>query len=1408
MIRCFGAFEVHNGGTLINAFPTHKIRALLAYLALATGQAHQRELLAGLLWPEMGQAAALNNLRLALHRLREALDNLQPEISATLLQSTRQTLTLNTAVVSVDVGLFQHLLATCAAHAHTELAHCTECLARLHQAVDLYRGELLADFRLTDAPAFEEWLLLQREMLHQQALATLHLLVQIYEQQGADEQAHDYASRQLALDPSREEAHRQLMRNLARRGQNAAALAQYETCRRILREQLNVAPDLETVALYEQIRSGHFDQVTGGRAQEREREQNTPLTPSPPHAFTAASAHPVTPSPGQEWSAAPTINKVYGRQAELAQMEQWLVRERCRLVAVLGIGGVGKTTLTAATVNMVAPVFDRVLWRSLLNAPPLDELLGDLLQRLADERLHEMPTGLDAQLTLLLGYLRQQRCLLVLDNLESILQADQPGHMQPGYAGYAQLLQIVAERNHQSTLMLTSRERPQGLARREEDSPLVRTLLLDGLDPVAGEAILTARGLLGPTADAQALVARYSGNPLALKLVAQTIQELFGGEIAAFLAVDAPLFDDIRTILDQQFARLSPLEQELLYWLAIEREPVTVQTLRDNLIQPGASRALIEALRALQRRSLVGQSPQGFLLQTVMIEYVTDVLVEQVCRAIDSDKQPESAKEQDILAYTSSVLHRYALLKATAKEYVRAAQVRLILQPVVTQILAQMGRTRLVARLRELLADLRLQPPAQQGYGAGNLLNLLLHIGESVQGYDFAGLQVWQAYLQGKQLPQVNFSGANLAHSVFTHTFGEIKDIQFDAEGHLLIAGSVEGQLHLWRVQGAPAASQLLHEYHSFGADATRADFSPDGRILASGHTDHRIRLWDVTHGHLLQTLVGHTEIPWSVVFSPSNRRLASGASDGTVYIWDSVSGQITHILHGHQAAVPALAFAADEQLLASSDVDGGVCVWQIDQAEPLYRLQGHSDEVHALLFAGDRLITSSHDRTIRLWDMRNGQPIRTLQAHLLPLRALALSPDGQTLASSGDDLFACLWDLRTGQIQHTLLDLSYPNKYLRFSADGRRLAAVRVDQSIALWHVDHGQRLDLLEAYSNFVYAVTFSPDSTCLASAGADCIIRLWPIGEAPATAPSSILQGHSLWINALAFRPDGRVLASGGNEREIQIWDLHNRRILQKLEGHTHAVEALQFSPNGQQLVSASRDKTVRIWEFAPKSSPSLRDHSRARYILRGHTERVRACAFSPDGRWVASGAMDRTVRLWEPARGEQASHILEGHTNGVHCLAFSPDGHLLISGSYDQTVCLWDVQRGHWLHTWRLQDTIAMALAFHPDGELLAIGDGSSSVQLWTIQNGQLLTKLHGHSNSVETICFSPDGRWLASGSYDETVKVWEVTAVLAGQTTERYTLRASGPYAGMNITGVTGISKAQKAALRALGAVEE
>ena len=1432
-----GAFVVSLNATAVTAFPTDKIRALFAYLALESGQSHRRDALAGLLWPEMDQTAALTNLRLALHRLRETLDRVEPAVSATLIQSNRQTIQLMPTFVTSDVQRFQALLTACATHVHVRLQQCSDCCVRLVEAVALYGGELLAGFGLADAPAFDEWLLLRRETLHQQALAALHTLVQFYEQAGDDEQAQRYATRQLTLDPSREEAHRQLMRSLARRGHYSEALVQYEICRRLLREQLAVEPGLETVALVEQIRAGQLDRVTSRLASSAELWQGDKVTngkvtewaPSV-RAVTPSPHHQVTKSPSNDWSEVPVVGKLYGRETELAELLQWLGRDRCRIVALLGIGGVGKTTLAAATVKAAADHFDRVLWRSLVNAPPLDELLSDMLQRLAEQRLPDMPSTLEGQIGLLLTYLRRHRILLVLDNLESILDSAQPGHTRTGYAGYAHLIQTIAERNHQSTLLLTSRERPQGLARREEDSPLVRSLLLTGLDAAAGQAMLTARGLLGASADATALVERYSGNPLALKLVAQTVHELFGGDISAFLVTETPIFDDIRTVLEQQFARLSALEQEFLLWLAIEREPVTMQQLRDNLVQSGPPRVLIEALRALQRRSLVNQSPQGFLLQNVITEYLTEWLVEQVGQEIldfrfwilDSAVNESQSKIQNL---KSKILNRHALLKATAKEYVRASQRRLLVQPLAAQLQARLGPARVMAPVQPILTALRAQPSVP-GYAAGNLLNLLLHLGVDLRGYDFASLHVWHADLSGSALPAVNFTGADLRHARFSHSFGEILAIQFVVEEQLLIASFIQGQLCLWRVQEAPAAGQLLQEAQRLGAAASMARFSPDGRFLVSDHVDCRLRLWVVATGQLLHTLVGHSEMPSAFAFTRDGALLASSDAGGMVHLWDVTTGAHHQTLSGPARPIPALAFAppqAQGQLLAAGDVDGGIYLWRVGDDAPFQRLHGHTEEAHALAFSADGalLVSGSHDRTIQVWEVASGQRRYTLHTHMHAIRVLAISADGQTLASGGDDTFVALWDLHSGQLRRLLLGSTYRINYLAFSAAvnglSPTLATVSSDQSVGLWDAEAGRRVHLLQAYSNHIYTLDLSPDGQFLAAGGTDAHVRLWDLSTARNTSDSSVLRTpatnsaqlvqtlaeHTQWIVGVAFAPvkgiretTGYLLASADRSGVIRLWDSATGRHVQTFHGHKDDVEALAFRPDGRRLVSVGRDLTVRLWDVA---------RGVALATLAGHTDRLRTCAFSPDGGTLATGGHDRTVRLWsmrDDAPG-RLLHILTGHTNGVRAVAFHPDGRLLASSSYDHQVILWDVASGQRCYTLPVQEVTVLSLAFHPNGNWLALGMNGDSIRIWDLAQARLHAVLQGHTSSIETLRFSPDGQWLVSGSWDETVRLWDVTTGVCLQI-----LQAPGPYAGMKITGVTGISAAQKAALKALGAVED
>ncbi len=648
-LTCLGTFHATLNDVPLIAFQTDKVRALLAYLAVER-KPHLRSELVHFLWEGYSEESANNSLRQTIHRLRHILRDAEAEPSWLLIN--RQSVQLNpVAPVSVDATTFSQFIADCAKHQHEQLATCQPCLARLRQAVELYRGDFLANFSVAASNAFEEWRRIKQEEFHLQTLDALAYLANAAEQAGDDEQALQNVYRQLTLEPWLEAAHRCVMRVLARREQRAAAIAQYQRCRQVLAEEFGGAPGAETTALYEQIRSGEFDKVT-----RRGGDKAIPVSLSPPRPLSLSPSLPLSPSPLLDWAEMPAVDFFTGRAAEVAQLTAWLEPSASsgiasvQLVSILGMGGMGKTTLAAAVTQALAPTFAVVIWRSLLNAPPLGELLLTWLQILSRQTIMALPESLDEQLRLLLTYLQQERCLLVLDNVESIFAADTPvpggtphpasraGATRPGYTDYDQLLQRLASSAHQSCLVLTSREQPYALLRlgrqAQESTGRVRVLPLTGLNHQASHTLLQSNGLHTSAAEAAHLRHSYSGNPLALQIVAATIADFFGGDVAAFRQEEGTLFDGIRHVLDQQFARLSPLERDLLIWLAIEREETPVQSLRKNLVQPVATAELLEALQALQNRSLLEKRDTGLTLQNVITEYVTEYLVAQVTQEI------------------------------------------------------------------------------------------------------------------------------------------------------------------------------------------------------------------------------------------------------------------------------------------------------------------------------------------------------------------------------------------------------------------------------------------------------------------------------------------------------------------------------------------------------------------------------------------------------------------------------------------------------------------------------------------------------------------------------------------------------------------------------------------------------
>jgi WD40 repeat protein len=1110
----------------------------------------------------------------------------------------------------------------------------------------------------------------------------------------------------------------------------------------------------------------------------------SPDLPPSPSSLTASHQQDVTSntnlllSPAKihrsiDWGEAPDSEQLYGREKELVDLKRWLLDEHCRLVAILGMGGIGKTSLAATLVSSVHEHYDCVFWRSLHNAPPLSNVLQEYLQFVSAQADTVPPAEVDRQISRLIDSFRTRRCLLVLDNVESILQGgSQAGHYREGYEGYGRLLQRIGESKHQSCLLVTSREKPPEVALLEGENATTRSLHLEGLSPEDGQDILKDKGLQGTEYDWEVLITRYGGNPLALKLVAQMIREVFGSTIAAFLKDGELFFRDARDVLEQQIKRLSALEEEIVYWLATEREAIALTDLQERIVHPVSKGDLQEALRSLRRRQLIETRVAGFTLHHVIMEYLTERFVERVCEEIRTER----------LVF----FERHALLLAQAKDYIRESQSRLILQPLLQRLLTTFSKEALEQRFQDLLTILRTQHDQQSGYAAGNILNLLIQMGGPLQGYDFSRLVVWQAYLQGVDLPDVNFAQADLAKSVFTDTFGGILCVAWSREGGLLAAGTVTGEIRLWSASGLPLQTIQGHTDWVYSVA-----FSPDGKTLVSGGDDQVVCLWEVSSGKCLNMFHGHTRGVYSVAFSPDGKILASGGNDQAVRLWDVSSGKLLHTLQGSANAVWSVVFSPDGKILASGSDDRTVCLWEVSSGKLLQTLSGHRHWVRSVAFSPDgrTLASGSFDQTIRLWEVSSGTLLHTLRDHASTVWSVAFNPDGKILASGSDDKTVRLWEISSGKLLQTLSGHSRWVRSVAFSPDGRTLASGSYDQTVSLWEVSSGKLLYTLHGYNNVVFSVAFSPDGKTLASGSYDQTIRLWQVGSGKLLTS---LHGPTNIVWSVAFSPDGRTLASGSFDPAIRLWEVSTGKLLTTLYRHSNWVYSVAFSPDGKILASGSGDQTVRLWEVGS---------GKLLTILHGHANVIWSVAFSPDGRTLVSGSEDQTVRLWEVSSGKLLS-TLYGHGRWVLSVIFSPDGRILASGSDDQ-ICLWEVSSGKLLSTLHGHSNWVWSVAFSPDGRTLASSSADQTVRLWEVSSGELLTTLHGHSHWVPSVAFSPDGKVLASCDYDGVIMLWDCQTGTCLRI-----LRSDRPYERMNITQVKGLTEAQKATLRLLGAIED
>jgi WD40 repeat protein len=1102
------------------------------------------------------------------------------------------------------------------------------------------------------------------------------------------------------------------------------------------------------------------------------------------------------------------VAKFCGRTQELETLSEWILGDRCRVVAILGMGGMGKTALSVKIAEQLQNEFDYVIWRSLRHAPTFKDKIAECLKILSQQQITTLPANFHEQITYLIEYFRKYRCLLILDNFDTLLEHGQEsGTYLDGYEAYGELLWRLGETNHQSCVLITSREKPTEIVALAGDGLAVRTLALSGLELDAGKRILALKSLLISDAEARQVVDCYSGNPLALKIAATSIRDLYGGNVNHFLASGITLFHGIINLLSQQLQGLSDLQNQVMYWLVIYRESISLTELHSVFTPSMSKLKLMEVLESLVNCNLIERDRYGFTQQSVVMEYVTERLIKLIC--------------QEIITESPQYLLTHALIQAQAKDYIRDSQIQLIVQPILQQLQNSLGSTdqlkhkfgRLIIKLQNEFRNYgekqnvetihELPPHLLDNYAGANLLHLLAHLGTDLTGYDFSRLTIRNCDLRSLNLRGVNFTQTDLRDCLFAANFGGV----------------------------------------------TSVAFSPDGLSLASSDTNGEIQIWDAVNGQQLFICQGHNSWVWNVAFAPNAPILASCGQDHTVKFWNTNNGECFRTLHGHTNIVTAIAFSPDGQLVASTSTDRTVRIWNLVTGESIQTLEGHHACVWSVDFHpnGHLLASAGEDNTIKIWNLETGCCVQTFQGHQYWVKAIAFNPDGKTLASGSFDSTVKIWDLQTGECLKTLLGHKAVVTCLGYSPQGDHLVTGSYDQSVKIWDVATGKCLDTLHKHTNRVWSVAFHPQENLVVSGGDDHAIKVWELHRGKCI---KTLQGNSNAIYAIAYSAQSsdqsnqqNLLASGHEDQTIKLWNVNinapqlvepELQPFQVLRGHSDRILSITFSPNGQIIASGSADRTIKLWH--PQTGKLIK-------TLQGHRSWIWEIAISPDSKFLASGSYDHTVKVWDLESGE-CLQTLQGHPSSVLSVRFSHDGKTLFSSGYDHIVKHWVLKTGQCLHTWEADSSNRVwAMEISPNSQHLATGGDDNSIKLWDIETGACLRIFSGHSHPVVSLIFTPNGDRLISGSSDRTIKIWDVLTgdcletlqghghwvvslalsqdaktLMSGSWDETIrcwdvatgkcwqTLRSLLPYKGMIINNVTGLTQAEIDTLKVLGAL--
>ena len=1161
----------------------------------------------------------------------------------------------------------------------------------------------------------------------------------------------------------------------------------------------------------------------------------------PSNQLSSPQENKVADYPKIDWGQAPDLETFHGREQELAEFKKWIINKQCRLISIVGFAGIGKTKLSLKLARQVQEKFEYIIWRRLYDRLPLESLLKELIKFVSDGRETELATTTEGLTEQLLHYLQERRCLIILDEVESIEQSDYQEK-------YKDFFHYIGTRKHLSCLLLTSRVK---LKRMEGISDAVRSLELSGLDLEAGRKIFQdieqeSNGKFqGTEEDRSRLISLYEGNPLVLETVGRHIHDMYDGNLAKFLEQDLRVLRNVKKLFNWHFKYLTTDEQTVLYWLALNREGISMDELREYLVSTKERKKYLpQTLEDLKGKIPVEKSGDRFTIHPLLMEYVTERVIEKV--------------HEELISRQLKLFNTHPLIQASAKDYIKEDQIRLILQPIIDRLKESCGlepRNSLKNRLPQLLKNLNREI---DGYRAGNLINLMRYAGIDLSGMNFSGMTVWEADLQDVDLYGVNFTYCEFGNCSFSQIIDSPHAIALYPKQDLIAVADRINGIGLYRLEDWQLDLNLDQS-----EETRELAFSPDGNFIVSISGGRTVKVWHTDTGECRYTFTNGKRIIKSIAFAPDNQTVAiaskpaifptserdSAKSESyTISLWNIQTDECRIIeTEPWRWDGMSITFHSQKNLLFGME-DSQLSVWNTDTKELLY-----SHDFKAIITENSRF-------------------------HVENAEAFDLHPSKEILVTGGFFGEIKLWDVKTGQRLKTFdnnniegLSVMHPLCFISFSGDGHTIVTVYKNGTIKLWDVKRGKCLQTWKSNDDFIYTTAFSPQDNILAIAYGSKVLKLLNV-ETEKWLKTR--QFHSSDISKISISSDGQYLASHSPDNTIRLLNLKFERLSTWRLNHVIYGESLDdshrkyFSPDCQTLAIFSEANVIKLFDVKTgqhqktfKQLPSTSSKSeypkmkfspdgnllgcrslnsseiilwdlRTKEMLRSIETKINSeidfvstfrILFSQNNQYLAnlsnntkfegvsSGedsypilTLATIIQIWDIETGEccynhDVTNVFDPYNFNI--MAFHPNDRVLVC--YDRSkneIVLFNFQTGEFRSTLKVHEAEVRDVFFDSEANICIVTTINTTIEIWKVGTNEPIQVLEGHESDIKGVNHTPDGRILVSYDIDNNIYVWNIET---GNLDRRGCLEM--PYKGMNIAGATGLTDAQIDILITLGA---